>query len=167
LILQITKEDKNRLQSVKILPAISGRKLFFSARIGERTVRRVSERCVCKGQKKAPARRQGLEIAAGMKMSVQPPQEPDPQDPELQPPPPTGLVEVMEKPDRYPASIKSTLMAPQEASRSSSTRKVRSSSVKVLSFSFGSSRARPSEGPAQPPCISAMRTAESMLFCER
>jgi len=30
----------------------------------------------------------------------QPPQDPDPQEPELQPPPPTGLVEVMEKPER-------------------------------------------------------------------
>jgi hypothetical protein len=44
---------------------------------------------------------------------------------------------------------------------------VRLSSSKVLSLSFGSSRANPSEGPAQPPCIRAIRTADSILFCER
>ena len=98
----------------------------------------------------------------------QPPQEPELQEPELHPPPPpTGLVEVMENPERYPASIKSTLIAPQELSRSSSTRKVRLSSSKVLSLSFGSSRANPNDGPDQPPCMRAMRTAESILFSER
>jgi hypothetical protein len=35
-------------------------------------------------------------------------------------------VEVMEKPDRYPASMKSTLMEPQVLSSPWSTRKVRS-----------------------------------------
>jgi hypothetical protein len=54
------------------------------------------------------------------------PQEPVAQEPELQPPPPTGLAEVMEKPDRYPASIKSTLMEPHVLSSPWSTRKVRS-----------------------------------------
>jgi len=46
------------------------------------------------------------------------PQEP-PHEPELQlPPPPSGLVEVIEKPERYPASMKSTLMAPHLSRRS-------------------------------------------------
>ena len=55
------------------------------------------------------------------------PQEPVAHEPELHPPPPpTGLAEVMEKPDLYPASIKSTLMEPQVLSSPWSTRKVRS-----------------------------------------
>lgn len=119
------------------------------------------------GIKKAPAETAEAFRGCWYKKD-QPPQDPELQDPELQPPPPpTGLVEVMENPERYPASRKSTLIAPQEVSRSSSTRKVRLSSSKVLSLSFGSSRANPNDGPAQPPCIRAMRTAESILFCER
>ena len=119
--------------------------------------------------KKAPAGRQGPFVVLHVTItSSQPPQEPELQEPELHPPPLlTGLVEVMEKPDRYPASIKSTFIAPQVESNPSSTRKVRESSSKVLSFSFGSSRANPSDGPAQPPCIRAIRTADSILFCAR
>jgi len=55
------------------------------------------------------------------------PQPPDPQDPELHPPPPMELVEVIPKPERGPASINSTRMAPQVFISPSSTRKVRSS----------------------------------------
>ncbi len=96
------------------------------------------------------------------------PQEPELHEPELQPPPPPrGRVELMLKPERYPASTKSILMLPQESSRLSSTRKVRLSSLKTLSLAFGSSRASPREGPAQPPCIRATRMAESILFCSR
>ncbi len=76
--------------------------------------------------KKAPAQMgRGFEL----RFVVNQPQVPELQDPELQPPPPpTGLVEVMEKPERYPASRKSTLMAPQEESNPSSTRKLTPSS---------------------------------------
>lgn len=96
------------------------------------------------------------------------PQEPLPHDPELQlPPPPMGLAAVMENPDRYPASMKSTLTAPHFSKRLSSIRNCRPSSSYTLSFSFGSSRAKPREGPLQPPCIKAMRTAELILFCSR
>ncbi len=56
------------------------------------------------------------------------PQEPELQEPELHPPLPIGLVEVMEKPDLYPASMKSTFIVPQEVNNSSSTRKVTESS---------------------------------------
>ena len=92
----------------------------------------------------------------------------DPHEPELQPPPLlTGLVEVMEKPERCPASMKSTLIAPHVSSKVWSTRKVNLSSSKTLSFSFDSSRAKPRDGPDQPPCIKAIRTADSILFCER
>ena len=64
-----------------------------------------------------------------LRFMVDQPQVPELQDPELQPPPPpTGLVEVMEKPDLYPASRKSTLIAPQEESNTSSTRKLTPSS---------------------------------------
>lgn len=89
------------------------------------------------------------------------------QEPLLQPPPPIGLVEVMPNPERGPASIYSTLMAPHVSSRLSSTKNLRLSLSYTLSFSFGSSRAKPSEGPAQPPCIRATLRAESMLFCAR
>jgi len=96
------------------------------------------------------------------------PQVPELHEPELQPPPPPrGRVELMLKPERYPASTKSILMLPQESRRLSSTRKVRLSSLKTLSLAFGSSRASPREGPAQPPCIRATRMAESILFCSR
>ena len=80
--------------------------------------------------KKSPclSNRQGL-VLYSFTSVYQQPQLPVLQDPELQPPPPpTGLVEVMEKPERYPASRKSTLMAPQESSNPSSTRKVTLSS---------------------------------------
>jgi hypothetical protein len=83
----------------------------------------------------------------------------------LQPPPPMGLAELIENPDRMPASIKSILIDPQVSSRLLSTKNVRPSCSYVASFAFGSSRARPSEGPDQPPPMSAMRRAESMLFC--
>jgi hypothetical protein len=49
--------------------------------------------------------------------------------------------------------------------RLSSTRNFRVSFSYTLSLSFGSSRANPKEGPAQPPCIRATRRAESILFC--
>lgn len=54
----------------------------------------------------------------------QPPQLPVLQEPELQPPPPplTGFSEVIEKPERYPASRKSTLMVPQVLIRPCSTK---------------------------------------------
>ncbi len=95
------------------------------------------------------------------------PQDP-PQEPVLQlPPAPRGLVEVMENPDRYPASMKSTLTAPHFSRRLSSTKNCRPPSSNTLSLSFGSSRAKPREGPLQPPCIKAMRTAELILFCSR
>ena len=91
------------------------------------------------------------------------------QEPELQPPPPPpiGLSEVMEKPERYPASRKSTLMAPQVLSSPCSTKNWTPPSSKLSSFSFDSSRANPSEGPAQPPCISEMRIADSILLSAR
>lgn len=79
-----------------------------------------------RGNKKAPT-----EMGRGFELRfvVDQPQVPELQDPELQPPPPpTGLVEVMEKPERYPASRKSTLMAPHEESNPSSTRKLTPSS---------------------------------------
>lgn len=95
------------------------------------------------------------------------PQEP-PQEPELQlPPPPSGLAEVIEKPERYPASMKSTLTAPHLSRRESSTKNFRPPSSNILSLSFDSSRAKPKEGPLQPPCIKAMRIAELILFCSR
>ena len=40
-------------------------------------------------------------------------------------------------------------------------------SSNILSFSFDSSRANPKDGPLQPPCIKAIRTADSILFCAR
>ena len=89
----------------------------------------------------------------------------DPQEELLQPPPPIGLAELIENPERIPASIKSILMDPQVSKRLLSTRNFRPSCSYVASLSFGSSRARPSEGPAQPPPMSATRRAESMLFC--
>jgi len=92
------------------------------------------------------------------------PHEP-PHDPELQlPPPPSGLVEVIEKPERFPAPMKSTLTAPHFSRRSWSTRKVKPPSSKVLSLLFDSSRAKPKDGPLQPPCIRAIRIAELILF---
>jgi hypothetical protein len=95
------------------------------------------------------------------------PQPSDPQDPELHPPPPMELVEVIPKPERGPASINSTRMAPQVFIRLSSTRNLSSSWSYTLSLSFGSSRAKPNDGPAQPPCIKAIRRAELILFCSR
>lgn len=126
------------------------------------------EVCCWRGHKKSPCRVTGAFFLRAENGKLNQPQEPDPQDPELHPPPPpTGLVEVMEKPERYPASMKSTLIAPQVSSRPWSTRKVNLSSSKILSFSFDSSRAKPRDGPDQPPCINAIRTAESILFCDR
>jgi len=85
--------------------------------------------------------------------------------PLLQPPLLMGFAELIENPDRMPASIKSILIDPQVSSRLLSTRKVRPSCSYFASDSLGSSRASPSEGPDQPPPIMAMRRAESMLFC--
>ncbi len=94
------------------------------------------------------------------------PHPPEPQLPLLQPPPPaTGIVDEIEKPDLMPLSTKSTLISPQVCISSLSTRKVSPPSSTVVSLSFGSSRANPSEGPLQPPCIRATRRAESTLFC--
>ena len=76
-----------------------------------------------------------------------------------------GLAELIEKPERMPASIKSILMDSQVSNRLLSTRNVRPSCSYFASFSLGSSRARPREGPAQPPPIMATRRAESILFC--
>ena len=92
------------------------------------------------------------------------PQLPVLHEPELQPPPPIGLAEVIEKPDLAPASIQSTLIDPHVSKRLSSTRNLRESFSKILSSLFGSSRANPSDGPAQPPCMSATRRAELILF---
>ncbi len=76
-----------------------------------------------------------------------------------------GFVELIENPDRIPASIKSILIVPQVFSRLLSTRKVKPSCSYFASDFLGSSRARPKEGPAQPPPMIATRRAESMLFC--
>jgi len=94
------------------------------------------------------------------------PQPPDPHDaPLLQPPPPPmGFVELIENPDRIPASIKSILIDSQVFSKLLSTRNVSPSCSYFASFSFGSSRARPREGPDQPPPMIATRRAESILF---
>ncbi len=124
-----------------------------------------------KDKKKAPAKPAGALNVTFMQirsLSDQLPQLPELHDPELQPPPPpSGLTEVMEKPERYPASRKSTLMVPQDSSKPSSTKKLTPPSSNVLSLSFGSSRANPNEGPAQPPCIKAIRRAELILFCSK
>lgn len=93
------------------------------------------------------------------------PQLPVLHDPELQPPPPIGLAEVIPKPERGPASIKSTLIDPHVVRRLFSTKNLSELFSYTLSVSFGSSRANPREGPAQPPCIRATRRAESILFC--
>ena len=95
------------------------------------------------------------------------PQVPEPHDPELHPPPPMGLDEVIPNPERGPASTNSTVMVPQVFINPSSTKNFRASFSYTLSLSFGSSRANPNEGPAQPPCIKAIRRAESILFCSR
>ena len=83
----------------------------------------------------------------------------------LQPPPPIGLAELIENPDLIPASIKSTLIDPQVSSRLLSTKNVSPSCSYFASVSFGSSRASPRDGPAQPPDIRDIRSAESILFC--
>jgi len=75
-----------------------------------------------------------------------------------------GLAELIENPERMPASIKSILMEPHVSKRLLSTRKVRPSCSYFASLSLGSSRARPREGPAQPPPMMATRRAESILF---
>ncbi len=78
-----------------------------------------------------------------------------------------GFSEVMPKPERGPSSTKSTVIFPVVSNRVLSTRNFRVSLSKTESLSFGSSRANPKEGPLQPPCIKAMRRAESMLFSAR
>jgi hypothetical protein len=118
-------------------------------------------------EKKNPLATAGKRVEVPKAGSGQP-QDPLPHEPELQlPPPPIGLAAVMENPDRYPASMKSTLTAPHFSKRSSSMRNCSPSSLYTLSLSFGSSRAKPRDGPLQPPCIRAMRTAELILFCSR
>ncbi len=120
-----------------------------------------------KGRAKKSGEPRNRDSPLGKAWSDQP-QPPDPQDPELHPPPLLmELVEVIPKPERGPASINSTRMAPQVFIRPSSTRNFRSSWSYTLSLSFGSSRANPNEGPAQPPCIKAIRRAELILFCSR
>ena len=89
-----------------------------------------------------------------------------PQEPQDEPPL-SGTLEEMAKPERGPASTKSTLMLPQLFNKLASTRNFKSPWSKTLSDFFGSSRAKPRDGPAQPPCISAIRMAESILFCSR
>lgn len=94
------------------------------------------------------------------------PQLPEPQEPLLQPPPPPrGLADVIPNPDLGPASINSTFIDPQVSKSPCSIKNLSPSFSKILSLSFGSSRANPSEGPDQPPCIKATRRAESRLFC--
>jgi hypothetical protein len=83
----------------------------------------------------------------------------------LHPPPPIGLAELIENPERMPASTKSILIDPQVSNRLLSTRNVSPSCSYFASLSLGSSRARPREGPAQPPPMMATRRAESILFC--
>jgi len=100
---RITGEDKKRLRSVKILSAISGRKLFFLYKVpqlyrGKAMLWRIY--CQPGEQKKPLPEGQGPETNYWLAGWCQPPQDPDPQEPELQPPPPTGFVEVMEKPER-------------------------------------------------------------------
>ena len=120
-----------------------------------------------KKEDKKSGKSHGWDLPLGKAGNDQP-QPPDSQDPELHPPPPPiGLVEVIPKPDRGPASINSTLMEPQVFIKPSSTRNVSSSWSYTLSLSFGSSRASPNEGPAQPPCIKAIRSAELILFCSK
>ena len=121
----------------------------------------------CRAHKKNP-RRKAEGLSNQRRESAQP-QLPELQPPLLQPPPPplTGIREEMVKPERMPLSTKSTLIAPQFFISSLSTRKVRPPSSTLRSLSFGSSRAKPSEGPAQPPCIKATRRAEVILFCSR
>jgi hypothetical protein len=74
-------------------------------------------------QKKRPRRknRQGREKPIQL---ADQPQELPHEVPHEARPPPTGTEEVMEKPDRMPASTKSTLMLPQLDIRLLSTRKV-------------------------------------------
>ncbi len=50
--------------------------------------------------KKSPCPEDRGFLALAVYGMYQPPQDPELQDPELHPPPPTGLAEVMEKPDR-------------------------------------------------------------------
>jgi hypothetical protein len=54
-----------------------------------------------------------------------PPQPPLEQEPELHPPPPSGLADDTENPERIPASIKSTVIEPQVLNNSVSTRNCR------------------------------------------
>ncbi|MBU3937260.1 MAG: hypothetical protein KKD53_06985 [Proteobacteria bacterium] len=66
--------------------------------------------------KKTPAEA-GVFLFCNFRQNYQQPQEPPllplPQElPQLPPPPPRGLAEEMPKPDRGPASMKSTLMTP-------------------------------------------------------
>jgi len=94
------------------------------------------------------------------------PHPPEPQEALLQPPPPPpiGLAELIENPDLIPASIKSILIDSQVSNKLLSTRNVRPSCSYFASVSFGSSRARPREGPDQPPPMIATRRADSILF---
>ncbi len=100
--------------------------------------------------------------------TYQQPQPLEPQDPELQPPAPEiGFAVLIENPDLLPASIKSTVTAPHCSESSFEINKVRDSAVVTRSSCFFSSRARPRDGPEQPPGITAIRRGEVRLFWSR
>jgi len=87
------------------LSAISGRKLSVCIVSQVQQQAGITKRCAGRNKqkrnKKSPCQgRQGLFLVTDYKTDCQPPQEPELQEPELQPPPPTGFVEVMEKPER-------------------------------------------------------------------
>ena len=120
--------------------------------------------CMKKRQKNTPGRKLlGVCVAKDKRINQPQPLELQPSL-LLQPPPPRGLVELIEKPDLIPASMKSTLIDPQVSSKLLSTRNVRPSCSYLESDSFGSSRASPKDGPDHPPDIRAIRRAESILF---
>jgi hypothetical protein len=118
---------------------------------------------VKKRQKNTPGRKlQGVCVAKDKRTNQPQPLELQPSL--LQPPPPRGLSELIEKPDLIPASMKSTLIDPQVSNKLLSTRNIRPSCSYFASVSFGSSRASPKDGPDHPPDIRAIRRAESILF---
>jgi hypothetical protein len=71
---------------------------------------------------------------------------------ELPQPSPAGRLEIILKPDPVSASTKSMQIGLTFSNRSFSTAKVMPCALAVKSFSCGSSRARPREGPPQPSC---------------
>jgi hypothetical protein len=116
------------------------------------------------GKKKAPGAAGGRN---SKKYFQQPQDPPEPQELAQEPAPLNGTGEEIEKPERGPASMKSTLISRQLLIRPLSTRNFNPSRSKTSSFSFGSSRAKPKEGPAQPPCMMATRMGESILCCAK